>query len=46
MLLLADGTTVILLGGHASQGGELWLEVETLQGVSGWLQSRYLAIEP
>lgn len=45
MLLVSHNDTVILLPRHANQGGVLWREVKTLQGVIGWLQARYLSGE-
>lgn len=45
MLLVSHNDTVILLPRHANQGGVLWREVRTLQGVTGWLEARYLNSE-
>ena len=38
LILLRDGDMVILSSGHANQGGVLWQEVITLEGVRGWIQ--------
>ena len=40
--LVSHGDTVILLQGHANQGGVLWREVQTVEGVVGWLRASYL----
>ena len=42
MELIGHGTIVILLDRHANQGGVLWREIMTVQGVSGWVQAAYL----
>lgn len=42
LVLVSHGDTVILLSRRANQGGVLWREVMTLQGLSGWLQAQYL----
>ncbi len=43
--LVADGDVVILLPGHASQGGLLWQEVMTVNGVKGWIDAGFLIFE-
>lgn len=43
--LVRDGEMVILRGGHASQAGILWHEVMTLDGVTGWVQDEFLAVD-
>lgn len=40
--LARDGDTLIILSGHANQGGELWREVRTVSGVHGWIREIYL----
>ena len=40
--LVGHGDTVILGSRHANQGGVLWREVQTLDGVVGWLPAEYL----
>lgn len=42
LVLVNHGDTVILLSGHANQGGILWREVSTVSGVAGWLQEEFL----
>lgn len=32
-----DGDTVLLLSGRANQGGLLWQEISTVEGVEGWV---------
>lgn len=43
--LVSHGDTVILGNRHANQAGVLWREVQTLEGVVGWLQAAYLPQE-
>ena len=45
LVLLHDGDFVIILTGHANQGGVLWSEVSTVDGVSGWLQEEFLLLD-
>lgn len=45
LTLLQDGDTVILLPGHANQGGILWREISSVDGVIGWVQEEYLNYE-
>jgi len=40
--LLQDGDIVLVLSGHANQGGIVWREVRTLEGIGGWLPEEYL----
>jgi len=40
--LLHDGDIVLVLSGHANQGGIVWREVRTLEGIGGWLPEEYL----
>lgn len=40
--LVSHGDTVILGNRRANQGGILWREVQTLEGVVGWLRAEYL----
>jgi hypothetical protein len=42
LVLVSHGETLLLLTGHANQGGALWREVQTLQGVDGWIEERFL----
>lgn len=42
--LVHDADIVILHSGHANQGGVLWREVSTLNGIRGWLQQEFLVI--
>ncbi len=44
LVLVSDEEIVLILPGHANQGGQLWQEVSTLDGVSGWLLEELLAI--
>jgi hypothetical protein len=45
LLLVADGDIVILLAGHANQGGVLWQEIQTVNGQVGWIEEIYLAFD-
>lgn len=45
MEIVADDDVLILLPGHANQGGVLWREVMTVAGVAGWIEEAYLAYE-
>lgn len=42
LLLAEDGTTLILLSGHANQRGIVWQEVMTVEGLAGWIEADYL----
>lgn len=42
LMLVSHGETLLLLAGHANQGGAPWREVQTLQGVEGWIAERFL----
>jgi cytoskeletal protein RodZ len=37
LVLVNDNEILLLLPGHANQGGQLWQEVSTLEGVAGWI---------
>lgn len=37
LVLVDDNEILLLLPGHANQGGQLWQEVSTLEGVAGWI---------
>ncbi|MGD2048424.1 MAG: hypothetical protein PVH03_02970 [Chloroflexota bacterium] len=37
LVLVDDDEILLLLPGHANQGGQLWQEVSTLEGVEGWI---------
>lgn len=40
--LVRNGDVVVLQSGHAHQGGILWQEVRTVDGVLGWVQEEFL----
>ena len=44
-VLVKGGDIVILLSGHAHQGGTLWREVSTLDGTAAWVQESFLNFE-
>ena len=44
-VLVKGGDIIILLSGHAHQGGTLWREVSTLDGTTAWVQESYLNFE-
>jgi len=43
LVVVEDGATLILLARHANQGGVLWREIMTVEGLAGWIQEQYLA---
>ena len=43
LVVVDDGTTLILLSRHANQGGVLWREIMTVEGLVGWIQEQYLS---
>ena len=45
LLILSTGDLVIALNGRANQGGVLWQEIMTVDGVVGWIQAEYLVFE-
>jgi hypothetical protein len=42
LLVLNDNELVLLLAGHANQGGVLWRQVSTVDGQEGWLPDALL----
>lgn len=42
LLVLIRGDTVIPLSGNAFYDGEVWQEIQTVTGVIGWVQDRFL----
>jgi len=44
LVLANDEDIVLILPGHANQGGQMWQEISTLDGVSGWLLEELLVI--
>lgn len=42
LTLIKDGDLVIILKGHANQGGILWQEIQTVTGISGWIELQFL----
>jgi hypothetical protein len=45
IVTVGSGERVIVLGGHANQGGILWREVSTLNGTIGWIEEEFLVYE-
>lgn len=43
LVIVDDGATLILLSRHANQGGVLWREIMTVEGLVGWIQEQYLS---
>jgi len=43
--LVDNGDIVLLLPGRANQGGLLWQEISTVDGLEGWVQYEFLAFE-
>ncbi len=44
LILARGGDTVILQPGRAYQGGFLWREVKTLEGVTAWVREEFLSV--
>lgn len=42
LVTIADREVVILLLRHANEGGQLWRQVQTVEGVRGWIQEQFL----
>lgn len=42
LTLVNDGDTVILLDGNANQGGILWQEIMTVDGLAGWMEAQFI----
>ncbi len=42
LVVLIRGDTIIPLAGNAFYDGEVWKEVQTVNGVIGWVQNRFL----
>ncbi len=42
LVVLTRGDTVIPLAGRAFHSGEVWREVQTVNGIFGWVQERFL----
>lgn len=42
LVIVQDNDTVILENGRANQGGILWREVRTVNGILGWVQTEFL----
>lgn len=40
--LVRNGELVLLSSGHANQGGILWQEIRTVDGVLGWVQEEFI----
>jgi hypothetical protein len=45
LIILSSGDIVIVLNGRANQGGILWQEVMTVNGVVGWIQAEFLVFD-
>lgn len=46
LVVVSSGDRVIVLSGHANQGGLLWQEISTLDGITGWIEQEFLEYEP
>lgn len=42
LVLVDDNEILLLLPGHANQGGQLWQEVSTVEGIAGWISEDFL----
>ncbi|MCA9931014.1 MAG: hypothetical protein KC419_21160, partial [Anaerolineales bacterium] len=42
LTLVRNGDLVLISTGHANQGGILWQEIRTVDGVLGWVQEEFL----
>lgn len=45
LVLVEDKEILLLLSGHSNQGGLLWQEVSTLEGVTGWILDELLEFD-
>lgn len=45
LVTVTDQEIVILLPRHANQGGLLWREILTVQGISGWVQEQFISYD-
>lgn len=45
LVVLVRGDTVIPLTGNAFRSGEVWQEIQTVDGVIGWVQERFLTYD-
>ncbi len=45
LVVLTRGDTVIPLTGNAFRSGEVWQEIQTVDGVIGWVQERFLTYD-
>lgn len=45
LIVLVRGDTVIPLTGNAFHSGEVWQEIQTVDGVIGWVPDRFLEYE-
>lgn len=43
LVLVKGDDIVILLPGHANMGGQLWREVSTVDGTTGWVEESFLS---
>jgi hypothetical protein len=46
LVVVIRGDTVIPLPGHAYHSGDLWREIQTLDGIIGWVQDEFLDYGP
>lgn len=42
---LQNGTVIVMQNGRASQGGLLWREIRTVEGVLGWVPEEFLSFD-
>ena len=45
LVVLVRGDTVIPLAGHAFFDGDLWREIQTVDGIVGWVPDEFLDYE-
>lgn len=43
LTLVRNGEVVILEGGYGNQGGIIWREIRTVDGVRGWVQAEFVS---
>ena len=42
MIIVQDGDLLILMPGNANQAGFAWKQVQTVNGITGWVERQYI----
>jgi hypothetical protein len=45
LVMVRHNDTLVILSGRANQGGILWQEISTLDGIAGWIPAEFLRME-